>query len=208
MMKSMNTAKDFWDWFEANNSSYFFLNQIENENERERLLNIFIGHLHKYSDQLYFLIGGHPDEIQDLIITAEGNVSAFDKVEELVKYAPKIDHWNIIAFKPPVDSNPSSESNGVLLNAKDLWFTPLENKKRPDLLGIMIFIPEYLPDRREDFLYVTHQLIDVLLGEKVNALSVHHVDIAGLPEDYLNKDFIEFLDLPRYIGWRNNLAAS
>lgn len=198
------TANEFWDWFVANNSSFFFLNQIKDEQERERLLDLFLDHLHKYSDQVYFLIGGHPDETQDLIITAEGKVSAFDKVEELVKHAPKVNNWNIIAFKPAGDSNPTSQSNGVSLKAKDLWFTPLENKKRPDLLGIKIFIPDYQSERREDFLYVTHQLLDVLLGEKVYALNIHHVDIGELPDDYLNRNFIELLELPRYIEWRNN----
>lgn len=204
----MFTATEFWDWFKANNSNFFFLNQINDEQERERLLDIFLSHLHKYSDKLFFLIGGHPDETQDLIITAEGNVSAFDQVEELVKSAPKIDNWNIIAFKPPADSIPASESNGVSLNAEDLWFMPLENKKNPDSLGIRVFIPGYQTERREDFLYVTHQLLDVLLGEKVYALNVHHVDLDEFVDGASNKGLIELTKLLQYIQWRNNRIKS
>lgn len=197
----MYTADEFWSWFKANNSNFFFLNQVDNKQERERLLDLFEDHLHRYSDKIYFLIGGHPDKVQDLIITAEGNLSAFDKVEELVRHAPKIDNWNVIAFKPPADSIPTSEANGISLNAKNLWFTPLENKKSPDLLGIRIFSPDYLPERREDFLFVAYQLLDVLLGEKINALYIHHVDIAELPDDF--HGLIELPKLQQYIEWRN-----
>jgi len=77
----MSKEQQFWDWFKENEAKYFFLNQINDDNEKERLLVDFLSHLHEYCDQLFFEVGGYPNEKQDLIITAEGDMTFFDKVK-------------------------------------------------------------------------------------------------------------------------------
>jgi len=97
-----DSVKRFWDWFKQHNKSYSFLNQVDPE-VKENLLNDFSEELHKYCDNLYFEIGGDPEECQELIITAEGNKEYFNQVEQLVNTAPRIDNWTIKAFIPPRD---------------------------------------------------------------------------------------------------------
>ena len=99
----MISATEFWDWFKKNNFQFFFLNQINDENEKQRILDELDSKLNEYSEGLYFEIGGHPDDTQDLIITADGDINYFKDVKHLVKNAPKISNWNIIAFKPPIN---------------------------------------------------------------------------------------------------------
>jgi hypothetical protein len=92
-----DSIEKFWDWFKEHNKSYISLDEI-NEDVKEQLLNDLQDHLHEYCDQLYFQIGGMPGEVQELIITAEGNTDFFEQVEALVNDAPKINNWTFIAF--------------------------------------------------------------------------------------------------------------
>ena len=69
------------------------------------LLDELLFHLHEYCDELYFEAGGHPNGIQELIITAEGKIENFEKVEKLISQAPILDNWNFISFIPPRNSS-------------------------------------------------------------------------------------------------------
>lgn len=88
----MDKISEFWTWFKENEKSYTFLHSVE-ENLKEELLDKFMKQLHRYCDKLYFEIGGYTDEGQELIITAEGDTSYFDEVEDLVNSAPEINGW-------------------------------------------------------------------------------------------------------------------
>jgi hypothetical protein len=195
----MISAIDFWEWFEKNNTKYFFLNQISSNQEKEKLLDEFLIKLHEYCDKLFFQIGGYPDDVQDLIISAEGNVDYFSEVECLVSFAPQLKHWNIIAFKPPVDTNFVIDLNGVTVDPTKTWFLPLENKKNPKLLGIRLFIETYSKAQNEDFLNAAYLALDSLLGEKINALSIHHIEITKLDRDQEKTRLRSLSELPSYL---------
>lgn len=200
----MISAKDFWRWFEKNNAKFFFLNQIDNKEEKEKLLDNFLEHLHQYSDKLFFEIGGHPDETQDLIITAEGNLDYFPKVEELVKQAPKLKDWNIIAFKPPFDPGFVIEYRGIKIDPKKTWFLPLENEDNPSQLGLKICTLDYSSSKEKDFLSAAYLALDSILGEKSNALNVQHVQVEDLPNDPEEEGLINLAELPQYITWKKS----
>jgi hypothetical protein len=198
----MITAKEFWDWFVKNNAKFFFLNQIDDEDEKEKIMDEFLKKIHEYSEKLYFQIGGHPNEVQDLIITAEGNIDYFDKVEELVRSAPQLKDWNIIAFKPPADSNFVVDLNGAKIDPRKTWFMPLENKKRPELFGVRLFIDDYSDSTKKDFLNVAYLALDSLLGEKANAINIQHLEVTKLIGDPIEKGLLSLTQLPSYIKKR------
>src|SRR5690348_5057588 len=120
----MITAKEFWSWIKKNNAKYFFLDQVGDKEVMEKLLDEFLQQLHQYSDKLFFEIGGHPDETQELFITAEGNAEYFHKVTELVGQAPSLKDWSIIAFKQPKEPGFTIHHNNVKLDPKEMWFSP------------------------------------------------------------------------------------
>ena len=68
----------------------------------ERSLDALLEQLHLYCADLYFEMGGFPDEEQELIITAEGQADLFGAVYEVIAEAPILKSWKFIALKQPV----------------------------------------------------------------------------------------------------------
>lgn len=198
----MTNEQLFWKRFQENEAKYFFLNQIEDKNERGRILNILLHHLHQYCDQLFFEIGGYLDKQQDLIITAEGNSNFFDKVEDLVREAPVLKHWNIVAFKPPV-TNVIIEYNNIKLDPNTMYFLPLQNETSQKI-GLRIYIPFYNSTYENDFLSATYLVLDNILGERSNALNIGYVEIEALASVSEKQELIELSKLPRYIDWKKS----
>src|SRR5450755_4259399 len=161
----MDTTSQFWNWFKDNNKAYLFLDSVD-EDMHEKLLNDFEEELHKYCDKIYFEIGGSPNEDQEIIITAEGDKNYFDKVEQLISAAPKIDGWIFIAFKPPIPGHFKSKWDDLELNTQDIWFLPLINDKDSDF-GIRIFLKNH--NLIKDNIVLTpllYKMLDTIIGEK------------------------------------------
>jgi hypothetical protein len=193
-------APEFWNWFSNNKDKYFFLNQVDSE-VKEKLLNEFEINLHKFCDSLFFEIGGFPDKTQELIITAEGNIEYFDKVEELVNSAPKLKDWNIIAFKPPMDFGFSLTFEGITSNASDLWFLPLENNDNPELIGLRIGFPNYKNNKVKEFRFIAYLILDTILGEKSNALDIAYLDVDLLPQNPDENGYLNLKELFEYVSY-------
>jgi hypothetical protein len=198
----MSKEKQFWDWFKENEAKFFFLNQVDDKDERENILDDFLEHLHLYCDHLFFEIGGHPNEKQDLIITAEGNVNFFDQVDVLVKHAPPLEYWSIIAFKPVMGGG-VIEYNGIKLDPETMYFIPLKNKASQKL-GVRMYVDNYDSANKKDFLTAGYWVLDNILGEKSNALDIGYVEIENLPSIPERKELIKLIKLPRYIQWNKS----
>jgi hypothetical protein len=186
----MDTISQFWNWFKDNNKGYTFLSSVDEET-KEELLSDFLEQLHKYCENLYFEIGGYPDEGQELIITAE----------------PKIDGWTFIAFKPPMPDNFKSKWDGLELKTEDMWFLPLLNQKTRDL-GIQVcFSNQDLIKDNEILTPLLYKMLDTILGEKSFALDIHYVDTDLLPDDPEREGMYPILELPKYIEWHKLQAT-
>jgi hypothetical protein len=202
----MDTTSQFWKWFNDNNKSFTFLNSVD-EGVKEKLLNDFLEQLHNYCDKIYFEIGGYPDQDQELIITAEGDKNYFDRVEELVAAAPKIDGWTFIAFKPPMPDNFKSNWDDLELNTEDLWFLPLSNDKTQDLGIRVCFNNQDIIKDNETLTPLLYKMLDTILGEKSFALDIQYVDTDLLPEDPEEEGLYPIIELPSYIEWHKSQAT-
>jgi hypothetical protein len=193
-------ATEFWNWFTQNQNKYLFINQVDSD-MKEQLLNEFLLELHHFCDKLYFEIGGHPDGIQDLIITAEGNTDFFDKVEELISCAPQMNNWKPIAFKPPMGIGFTITYADITANSNDLWFDPLEYENEPNSLGIQVFFPNYKKKREKEFRLLAFQLIDTLIGEKSAALDIDFLEVEKIPKNPVTEGLIRLNKLEEFIKW-------
>lgn len=199
----MDTTSQFWEWFKENNKSYTFLNSVDEE-VKEKLLNEFLEKLHKYCDNIYFEIGGYPDEDQELIITAEGDKSYFDKVEHLIDKAPQIGGWKFTAFKPPMPGHFKSKWGDLELNTAEIWFLPLSNEYNQDL-GIRVFFNNQdLIKDNETLTPLLYKMLDTIVGEKSFALDINYVDTDLLPDGPEEEGLYPILELPEFIEWHKS----
>ncbi len=192
-------AKNFWKWFAKEKSNYLFLDQVS-EDEKGRLLDVFIKELHKYSENLYFEIGGDPNnEKVDLIITAEGVREYFDTVEFLVSKAPKFKDWDIIAFKPPLGTGFKVKLGEHEFEPSKTIFIPLSSEEEPDGIGIKVCFPNYTEEEQNIFTNGTFFMLDVILGEKSVALDIDYIDVVKTPEDIVKHPFMHLSEIKGYI---------
>jgi hypothetical protein len=199
----MATEEQFWNWFKENEAKFYFLGQVDDHDSREALLDELMLHIHGYCDELYFEVGGLPDEKQDLIITAQGKSDFFPKVDSLVDAAPSLEHWNIIAFKPAVGEG-IIEYNDIRLDSGTMFFIPLENPKEPQSIGIRVYTDNYDDSRIKEFRYATYLVLDDVLGEKSFALDIDYVDVKATPPIAERESLIELNRLPSYVAWKKS----
>ena len=181
----MISATEFWDWFKNNNSQFFFLNQINDENEKQRILDELDSKLNEYSEGLYFEIGGHPDDTQDLIITADGNINYFKDVKYLVENAPKISNWNIIAFKPPINEKFEINYEDIFIDSNNIWFKL--DKNEDDSLNITLFFKNLEKSYESQYGSVSHIILQTILGERFFNEKVDSVFFDELYEEELKE---------------------
>ena len=205
----MTSAKEFWNWFETNNQSFLVLNNKDIEKEvKGRLLDDLLDHLHEYCDHLYFEVGGMPGQEQELIITAEGDIDYFEKVEELINAAPTLENWQFTAFLQPRELDYVSNFEDVELKPLEMWFLPLESKSDPKSIGLRICIPNYEIAKSSEWLdAAVYKILDTVLGEKVFVLDVNHIEIGDLPDDPENEGMIELKELSAFIKWKKAKLA-
>ena len=199
----MSKEEKFWSWFNDNNSRYYYLNQHSRE-IKEQLLTVFENKLHEYCDRLYFEIGGRPNEAQELIISAGGNVKFFKKAEKLVNESPQITDWQITALKPAMGINFKSVYEGLELDPQKAWFLPLISEKVKNRLALRLYFENYEADDENRFLNGSYQIIDTILGEKSASLDIDFLEVDKLPLNPPENGLIELVDLPEYIRWRKS----
>lgn len=199
----MSKEKRFWDWFCSNSQVYSEINNLKDESKIDELLDDLLSHLHHYSEGLYFQIGGN-EKVNELIISAEGNRKYFAAVEQLASSAPKINNWQIIAFKPAQGIDFITKYKNVVLNPKEIWFLPLYNEKDTSQLGLRLHIPNIDQGDNKEYINGMYEVLDTILGEKACSLDIDYIEVDKLPEYPEKEDLIELIELPEYIDWRKS----
>ena len=196
----INSNEDFWNWFTENETAFFRV--IKNKGNVER---DFFDKLSPKLDQLgegfWFLAGMFDDEMAELVLTADGDLTTIVFVEELVNAAPKINNWKFTALKPALDiENVNIRMNDFEFNKDKLTFYPNENPKHPDEIDITVLHSDYQEDIKEPIISGTYIFLDNFLGELNSVTSIDNLQIIG--KSQAENDLIPIEKLKDYLIWR------
>lgn len=191
-MTNREKAEKFWNWFCLNNYKYLFINEVD-ENEKDRLINDLLKQLHQYNKHLFFEIGtDQKNEKLELIITADGRIKYFSKVEELIDLAPSLKDWRFTKFRQPNVEGFILEYSDKTFDPSTIIYIPLYRKDRPTSIGLRICYPDYTEEEKNIYLNGTYIMLDNILGEKSSVLDIDYLEVVRTPQG-ITEDQYEYL---------------
>ncbi len=169
--------QDFWAWFQANRD---FLTQYAANTAAvtgavgNRLQNVDRG--------LTFEMGRAPDGVYEFIVSADGIRDVFPEVRRLVKAAPEIENWRIIAFRPrrPDALELNLEYAGIEVSGGDLWYSLAAEGGQ---LALTLFVKSLTRSNHDVMADAGFIMLDQVLGEYDTATKLRFIDFAPLPPD-------------------------
>jgi len=193
MFEKLFSKKDiqnnFWHWFKTNSDTYFNfeLNQDFNFYQLKNELNkIHPSLVFEFSPILQ-------DGKREFIISADGIKNVFPIVNELVKKAPKLDRWHIIAFRQPRKEITQIIYNNLIVNFDDVFFRFAKDNGQIALeLNIRGF------HESAEWTGAIFILLDNILGEYYTEMSLSRIEKKTLNENEIG-DLYPIIYLPTII---------
>jgi len=165
----------FWQWFQKNDAMLF-----DFERDQEHIFDLLADEMHKIDPALTFEFGPKADGRREFVISADGILSAFPKVERLFAAAPQMAHWTVIKFRPRRE--PMNVQYGGVSVAADAVLATAEPDKGK--AGLVVYLPGFREDKRSAFGTVAFLMLDQALGEydvetKVGFIEVRPIEKAA-----------------------------
>lgn len=173
----------FWDWFRLNAERLRreFAAAQSHETLAPLVDEVFEG-LQRYDQRLFPLIGSNLDGNHEFIISAEGNLDAFNSVFELIKSAPEIDGWTFIPLKPrfgDFDLVKTTEHDGHVLSLDETRFALAKNGDHVDLA---VVVSDHDEEYAKAYRFMAVQMVESLLGEHDLATRIADIDVFPISE--------------------------
>jgi hypothetical protein len=158
----------FWQWFTANEARLF-----AHEKHQATIFAELSRELHKVDRYLTFAFSGECRGKREFVVSGEGIREAFPVVIELVKAAPSLPRWDIVAFRPRTGAS-TITYNGVALACDEVSFVAVTRGAKVDL---RLFLPTRVFDERRTHLALGFLMLDNLLGEHDVATKVGAIEV-------------------------------
>jgi hypothetical protein len=179
----------FWQWFDSHKEGF---EDLINENQKARM-NVLIQKLHAIDDELSVEISA---DIQELVISAEGDTTKFALVEEIVRQAPPLENWDVTAFRQPRLEDFTLQYEDMELTPSELYFLPVEDHDQLDIIVYGIGFRQY------DYPKLAHYgmiMLDKVMGEYNVATKVRYYDFKDLEEVKNSEDLIPLSEINDFI---------
>lgn len=159
IFRKIDRKDSFWKWFSKKESELY----TNFEDNKELFIDEISNILKEIDQNLTFEVGTIKEGgKREFIISADGIADSFETVENLYNAAPAFRNWEIIKFRPRMNSESLEINMGdIKLSYDDIYFIHEDNGHYIDL---NIYIENYNPNEdRYDFAYFI--LLDSLIGE-------------------------------------------
>jgi hypothetical protein len=184
----------FWKWFEKNHDRLFSF-----ESNRDQIFAELARHLKQVHEVLTFEFGPVVEGKRDFVISADGIRQGFPAVLQLVEAAPKLEKWNLIAFRPPRDIDMVIEARGISLGPDQVWFLAEADGTR---VGLALYIEGFSPEREKQLCQMMFLLLDNALGEYAVETQIGFVECNALPPERERGELRPFREIRSVIDMR------
>jgi hypothetical protein len=198
-----NDAADlFWQWFVKN--EYRFRELEKNDSDHALVfLDELIGQMKPFNPWLKALAGPYSGNRYELIITADGDVALFCKVEELIAKSPVLEKWKFTAHKPALGfEGISIDLYEKKFSVDTTCFYPIVREEYPDEVSIVLTHVDYSEEEDDQFQAGGMIYLENGLGEEMTATRIDHYETGPLPSPDSGIEVIPISKLSDYLGWR------
>lgn len=186
-------AKNFWKWFVQHSEQYFSMDGAD-----EKLLDDLSAQLRKISPFACFEISTVHKGKRELILSADGVAKGVEAILNLVKAAPPIDNWEIIAFRPRIEVE-RIEFEGLDLQVKDISYA--YNFNEYNRVDLHFYIKGFDENDKDRYIGGTLILLDTLIGEYDSMTKIGALEFSKL-QNKTTKNLDAMTKLPQLLDSR------
>ncbi len=191
----------FWTWFRG------FAKRLPAGDIPDSLQDELLSQLQCFDDRLYFLLSTNSAP-KELIVTAEGNVAAFDSADAIVAVAPELSGWRFHALKPAMGFDFCHTDGPIALDVSKLWFMPMKSSDDPTALGILVGFPNADFVLKHQSVDTAYTILETALGERSCTRDIAHVAVDDLPEAPVAEGYLKLPRLPEYVAFHKRRHGS
>jgi len=180
-LKSPTAEEAFWNWFSRNSDRLF-----QFEKDQNRIFDELSTQMTKVNPDLTFEFGPVQNGRRDFVISAGGIKSSFPKVQSLFAAKPKLDKWNVIAFRPRRTTLHTISYNDLTIKPEQVKYLLFKDED-PNKVGILLLLDGYTDAKRTDFGQVGYLFLDEIIGEYDVEMSVGAIELQGSNSSYISQ---------------------
>lgn len=191
--KKQRDPEDFWAWLAANGPRI----QSAGRNAAGKATNELWKAFALTYPNLVWEITPSDSGSWLFCVSADGNAERFDQVRSAVAAAPRIEGWEIKAFRQRGSLNAVINMNGRKWGYDDLWCAV-----KPDgsSAQVTIYVRGLTRESAESLLGASLVLLDNAVGEHDSVMKISDLNNAPLPECPVRTEFFFPLsELPAYL---------
>ncbi len=167
--------QNFWTWFVDNREF------LENYNSNTAAVTQAVGRRLQNVDRgLTYEMGQAADGVYEFIVSANGVRDVFPEVNKLVRVAPEIEGWRIIAFRPrrPDALQSKLEYAGLAISGGDIWY---KSEGEGDAFNLTVLVKGLDADNEKKAIGAAFIMLNLALGEYDVATKLRSIDFGALP---------------------------
>ncbi|HEY4197705.1 MAG TPA: hypothetical protein VGM63_19330 [Mucilaginibacter sp.] len=200
-MKRTRASSQFWLWFERNSDRYLHLTQVRTKKEFVFWFDELQTHAMAYCKLLAvdFCLPQHSKG--QLVITCHGKTMGFKKAEQLVRLAPALKNWEIIALRQPKSVVDLKDWTGpkVDIGLSSIWFQVYKQVVE-GIHPIRVYVDYILPGKEWDVREHAMMFIEQLVGEKVAVMNIDLLEVDSRCNASKRQRLRPLAELPEYIA--------